>query len=180
LSGGEKARLQLARLLKMEANFLILDEPTNHLDIAAREVVEEALENYQGTLLIISHDRYFLDRIVDSLAIIDNQDIEQFDGNFTEWWQKKRIRERDERRAKSDIRAMEKEKGDVSTLDDKKLLDLEKEIDELEKEKQRLEFDMARNINERGKHHSVQNLKDLKQVTRKLELKYQRWEEIAG
>ena len=64
LSGGERNRLQLARLMVLKANFLILDEPTNHLDILAREAVEESLEDFQGTLLVVSHDRYFLDKVV--------------------------------------------------------------------------------------------------------------------
>ena len=64
LSGGERARISFMKLIKEQPNFLILDEPTNHLDIYSREVLEEALEDYDGTLLIVSHDRYFLESIV--------------------------------------------------------------------------------------------------------------------
>ena len=63
LSSGEKAKLLLAKIMTSGANFIILDEPTNHLDIQSREAIEEALANYPGTLLVISHDRYFLERI---------------------------------------------------------------------------------------------------------------------
>lgn len=177
LSGGEKARLQLARLLRTEANFLILDEPTNHLDIAAREVVEEALENYNGTLLVVSHDRYFLDRLVDGLAVIEDQKIELFDGNFSAWWQEKRMRELTARRAKE---RPGKSTGDAGPTDEeKKLLGLEAEIAVLEARKQEIEFQAAKDLNEHGKHRAVDGLRELKQVTQKLELLYRKWEQVA-
>ena len=81
LSGGERNRLQLARLIVQRANFLILDEPTNHLDILAREAVEEALEDFKGTLLIVSHDRYFLDKVVNRVVEVRDKGLVSYDGN---------------------------------------------------------------------------------------------------
>ncbi|MEZ5993841.1 MAG: ATP-binding cassette domain-containing protein [Planctomycetota bacterium] len=86
LSGGEKSRLQLARLVHEKVNFLMLDEPTNHLDIQACEQLEEMLEEFEGTLLIISHDRYFLDRLVNKVVELQDRKLQTFDGTFANWW----------------------------------------------------------------------------------------------
>jgi ATP-binding cassette, subfamily F, member 3 len=87
LSGGEKSRLQLARLVHEEVNFLILDEPTNHLDIRSCEQLESSLEEFEGTLLIISHDRYFLDKLVDHVVEIRDRKLVRHPGAFEPWWQ---------------------------------------------------------------------------------------------
>jgi len=84
LSGGEKSRLQIARLMLTDANFLLLDEPTNNLDIASSEVLEAALEEFDGTILAVSHDRYFLDKIVTTIvAIGDDGEVQLYPGNFS-------------------------------------------------------------------------------------------------
>ena len=90
LSGGQKSRLQLARLMAAQVNFLLLDEPTNHLDIFSCERVEEALEAFAGTVLVISHDRYFLDRMVERIVEVDNPSLKDYPGNFTEYWRRAR------------------------------------------------------------------------------------------
>jgi len=89
LSGGEKSRLQLARLVHEDVNFLMLDEPTNHLDIQACEQLEEMLLDFQGTLLVISHDRYFLDKLVDRVVEVKDQTLIDHPMRFAEWWHKK-------------------------------------------------------------------------------------------
>lgn len=89
LSGGEKNRLQLAKLMYKQVNFLILDEPTNHMDIESREVIEEALKRFSGTFLVISHDRYFLDSLVDRVLEIENCKLISHIGNFTSFFNKK-------------------------------------------------------------------------------------------
>ena len=83
LSGGEKSRVALAKLMLSTANFLILDEPTNHLDIPAREALEEALIAYPGTLLLVSHDRYFLDRVITCLLYMHHGTCETYPGNYS-------------------------------------------------------------------------------------------------
>jgi ATP-binding cassette subfamily F protein 3 len=86
LSGGEKGRLALAKLIYSRVNVLILDEPTNHLDIPSREALEEALDAYQGTIITISHDRYFLDRVATQILALDGEGrAEHYDGDYTEY-----------------------------------------------------------------------------------------------
>lgn len=86
LSGGERRRLQLLLILIQNPNFLILDEPTNDLDIGTLNVLEEFLENFQGTLVLVSHDRYFMDRLVEHLFVFEgNGSISDFPGNYTDW-----------------------------------------------------------------------------------------------
>src|SRR6266540_2279626 len=86
LSGGEKGRLALAKLIYSRVNVLVLDEPTNHLDIPSREALEEALDAYEGTILTISHDRYFLDRLATQILALDGQGLaEHYDGDYTEY-----------------------------------------------------------------------------------------------
>lgn len=89
LSGGEKSRLQIARLILTEANFLLLDEPTNNLDIASTEVLEVALEEFDGTVLAVSHDRYFLDKIATRIVAIDyDKQVRIYPGNFSYYFAK--------------------------------------------------------------------------------------------
>ena len=91
LSGGEKTKLVLARLLFHPANFLIFDEPTNHLDIDSRQALETALKEYQGTLLIVSHDRYFLDQVVGKIIAIEDGSLRVYDGNYSYYNEKKEV-----------------------------------------------------------------------------------------
>jgi ATP-binding cassette subfamily F protein 3 len=84
LSGGEKGRLALAKLIYSRVNVLVLDEPTNHLDIPSREALEEALDAYQGTIVTISHDRFFLDRVATQILALDGEgNAEHYDGDYT-------------------------------------------------------------------------------------------------
>ena len=85
LSGGERSRLQLALLVLSGANFLLLDEPTNNLDIVSAEVLEAALEDFVGTVLIISHDRYFLDRTVERLLAIEDGRLVAYQGGYSDY-----------------------------------------------------------------------------------------------
>ncbi len=90
LSGGEKARLQMAKLMLSPANFLLLDEPTNNLDIPSCEVLEDALQDFKGTTLIISHDRYFLDRLCTRIVELRDGKLVEYPGNYTYYQEKKR------------------------------------------------------------------------------------------
>jgi ATP-binding cassette, subfamily F, member 3 len=90
LSGGERSRLAMAKILLFPRNVLVLDEPTNHLDIPARETLEEALDEYEGTLLVVSHDRYFLDRVCTRLVAIEGTGVDLHTGNYTDWRRRRR------------------------------------------------------------------------------------------
>jgi len=92
LSGGERARLQIALITLSGANFLLLDEPTNHLDIPSCEVLEEALLDFQGTILAISHDRYFLDRIVDRIIELHGMGSDTYLGNYSDYENQRRLK----------------------------------------------------------------------------------------
>jgi len=85
LSGGERTRLQLCLLMLGGANCLLLDEPTNHLDIDAVEVLEGALESFDGTVIAVSHDRYFLDRIADRIVEVRDLEVTSTEGGFSDW-----------------------------------------------------------------------------------------------
>ncbi|MBI5822971.1 MAG: ABC-F family ATP-binding cassette domain-containing protein [Chloroflexi bacterium] len=89
LSGGERSRLQLALVVLSGANFLLLDEPTNNLDIASAEVLEQALEDFEGTALIISHDRYFLDQTVERLLVIEDGKLKEYHGGYSDYLETK-------------------------------------------------------------------------------------------
>lgn len=88
LSGGERGRVSLAKLMLSEANFLILDEPTNHLDITSKEILEEALNNYTGTVLYVSHDRYFINRTATRILDLTNQTMVNYIGNYDYYLEK--------------------------------------------------------------------------------------------
>lgn len=93
LSGGERMRLRLAQLMHQNHNLLILDEPTNHLDLEAKEVMEEALAEYPGTILAVSHDRYFLDKLFPVTYWLEEQTLERFDGCYSIAREKKKLEE---------------------------------------------------------------------------------------
>lgn len=91
LSGGEKGRLSLAKLMLSEANFLILDEPTNHLDIISKEILEEALNQYDGTVLFVSHDRYFINKAASRILDLTDQTVVNYIGNYDYYLEKREV-----------------------------------------------------------------------------------------
>jgi len=89
LSGGERSRLQLILIMLSGANFLLLDEPTNNLDIRSAEVLEEALEDFEGSVLVISHDRYFLDRVASRIVELENGKLIDYPGGYSDYQEAK-------------------------------------------------------------------------------------------
>lgn len=99
LSGGEKVKISLAKVILSDANFLILDEPTNFLDIQSIEGLEKMLKAYKGTVLLVSHDKKFLDDVVDNIIIIKNKKIIQYDGNYSKYLDE--IQDKNKKRSES-------------------------------------------------------------------------------
>ena len=89
LSGGERNRYALARILVSPSNFLLLDEPTNHLDMRAKDVLLEAISGYSGTVVFVSHDRYFIDRLATRVLEIENGAITAYEGNYEDYLRRK-------------------------------------------------------------------------------------------
>lgn len=141
LSGGERARIAILKLILSNANFLLLDEPTNHLDIDSKEVLEEALENYTGTIFTISHDRYFLNTVVDKILVLSENGITEYLGNYDYYINKKReteemsaiveVEEKTKTQLKDEKRK-EKEQREKEKKNKYKIKIIEQEIEEIE------------------------------------------------
>jgi len=155
LSGGEKSRIQLAKLMVSDANMLLLDEPTNHLDIMSRERVEDALEAFEGTLLVISHDRYFLDKLAERVIELRDQTMVSHVGNFSDFWEMKRAVKRE-------------------VMGDGVNLEVETQIESLEGEKLKLEQGMKRAFEKRDFKQGENLSRQLRQVERQIEDLYER------
>ena len=139
LSGGEKSRVALAKALTADANFLILDEPTNHLDIASVNILISALKQYEGTFIVVSHDRYLLDNVANKIWFIEDQEIKEYPGTYEEYeeWNSKRVYVPKNIAATPKKEEKKEEKPKVQT-DDKS-----KEIKKLNIELQKLEAEIA-------------------------------------
>ncbi len=134
LSGGEQSRVALAKLMLTEANLLLLDEPTNHLDIAARDALEQALCEYDGTLLVVSHDRYFLDRMVQRVLHLESGKMREYLGNYSSYREKKAQEEVPVRRRRPHKKAVEHKPVHKRGFSKRKLESLEEEIAYIERE----------------------------------------------
>ncbi len=141
LSGGERRRLYLLTVLMKNPNFLILDEPTNDLDIATLNVLEDFLEDFPGCLIVVSHDRYFLDNLVDHVFVFEgNGKIKDFPGNYTEYQEKKAAEKQQERKTEKQttpkpVAPKQKEKTKLTFKEQREYDELEKAIEQLESTK---------------------------------------------
>ncbi|MCP4219039.1 MAG: ABC-F family ATP-binding cassette domain-containing protein [bacterium] len=146
LSGGEKARVSLAKILLSPVNFLIMDEPTNHLDKESREALENALANYNGTLVLISHDRYFLDKLVSRVWELKDHRLKEYDGNYSEYLAKRDtievVRQKDQKAAVPGTKKTKEQKrleAQARQAISKDLNKIKREVEKLEDEIHRLE-----------------------------------------
>ena len=192
LSGGERRRLYLCTVLMRNPNFLVLDEPTNDLDIVTLQVLEEYLRSFKGCVIVVSHDRYFMDKVVDHLLVFQGQgDVRDFPGNYTqyrEWKEEKLQAERDmqkasprqEQKAPAAPRHRSDEDGKKRKLtfkEKREMETLEKEIEALEAEKKEIEAALC------GGSLSVEELteksKRLPLLNEELDEKSMRWLELS-
>lgn len=179
LSGGEKARVAFMKLMLEKPNFLILDEPTNHLDIYSREILINSLEQYPGTILVVSHDRNFLDSIVNKIYELKDVGVETFDGDYEQYKaQKDKIKIKNEEAIKS-YEEQKKTKNYLSSLE-KKILHLEEDIQKLESEKEKVTLD----FNKAGEKNDLDKLLKLQELLDNIDLKiiekFEEWEKFEA
>lgn len=188
LSGGEKRRLKLLRVLMSNPNFLILDEPTNDLDIFAMSVLEDYLRNFQGCLIVVSHDRYFMDKMVDHLFVFEGEGvIKDIVGNYTDFRKKQIQDKRDEKNGISQVKIEKvvEEKPKVKEEVKRKLTFKEKaEFESLEKNLEKLELDkatiLAKISSEGVSNQDVYELGvKLGEIVSEIEEKTNRWIELS-
>lgn len=197
LSGGERGRVSLAKLMLSEANFLILDEPTNHLDITSKEILEHALVHYEGTVLFVSHDRYFINKTATRILELHEQQILNYIGNYDYYLEKRDVQraaqcknaDQDAKDAadappsketggKEDWKQKKQRQAEQRRLENE-LHKVESRIEQLENEKKELEAEMAKPevavISAKVMElHTVASQKE-----EELELLYHKWEELT-
>ena len=183
LSGGERRRLQLLRVLMNNPNFLILDEPTNDLDLMTLNVLEDYLETFEGCLMVVSHDRYFMDRLTDHLFVFEgNGKVRDFPGNYTDLREQGGLKTSKEKLQESK-KPVEKLEESVS-MDKKKLsYNEQREFEGLEGEMEKLELrkeEIGEKMNTISDYEELQKLaQELEEVKGLLEEKEMRWLELS-
>ncbi|MED1864081.1 ABC-F family ATP-binding cassette domain-containing protein [Fictibacillus nanhaiensis] len=188
LSGGEKRRLYMLKVLMEEPNVLFLDEPTNDLDIQTLGILEEYLENFPGVVLTVSHDRYFLDRVVDHLLAFEgNAEVERFQGSYTDYMDEKKERDEMAATVKKEASFVEmtepaaphrKEKKKKLSYKDQQDWDtIEERIMNLEEKKEQIESEIVAAGSDFGKISEL--MVEQKKVESELEAAMERWEELS-
>ena len=178
LSGGEKVRLSFAKLLLMHSNLLILDEPTNHLDIPGKEALEEALDDYEGTLLFVSHDRYFISRLANKLLVLGDGTAEFLEMTYQEYEEKNQEKEAEVKTVKAEKKEVQPRKMSPDSLR-REIARLETKITETE---QLLEDKRALHF-EPEYYHDFRKMNELDEeidsIHNELAHLYERWEELS-
>lgn len=187
LSGGERARVAILKLILSNANFLLLDEPTNHLDIDSKEVLEEALLNYTGTLFTISHDRYFLNTVVDKILVLDSEGITEYLGNYDYYMEKKKqtlemntvevVEEKTKTQLKDEKRK-EREQREIEKKARIKRQNIEKEIEEIEGKIEELNLLMCQEEVYSNPEKSKEVSQNKSNLEEKLNNLYEEWEQL--
>ncbi|QQS33350.1 MAG: ABC-F family ATP-binding cassette domain-containing protein [Acidobacteriota bacterium] len=189
LSGGEKGRLALAKLIYSQKNVLILDEPTNHLDIPAREALEAALDEYPGTIITVSHDRFFLDRIATQILSLEaDGTVLDFNGNYTEFhdWRDSRRAASDDKNVRSNVIVVKSAPNAARTKFSKnqrqqierRIAEIEKRLPDMEKEVLRLTSEMSE-PEVAADYPRLQELTDaLTKAEESVNAHYREWEEL--
>ena len=191
LSGGERARVAILKLILSKSNLLLLDEPTNHLDIDSKEVLEDALKEYEGTLLTISHDRYFLNTVVDRILVLKPDGIEEYLGNY-EYYQNKKKEESEKSylaemedlpsKTKTQIkeeRRREKELKKNENKAKKLIKDIEVEIELLEKQIGGLDYMLCQEEVYTSPERTREVNQEKSDLEKRLSKLYEKWEQIV-
>lgn len=188
LSGGEKCRINLLKLMLSKSNLLLLDEPTNHLDIVSREALEDALLSYDGTVLVISHDRYFLNKVINKIYELNEDGIKEYLGNYSYYVEKKKNPQRyeeellnqgktktqiqEERKKKRELEKQEKEKQ-------QKLKTIETSISDYENKLLKLQNELCLEEVYSNPQKSEEVNKEIAAAESVLEKLYSEWEELV-
>jgi len=181
LSGGEKKRLYLLTILMKNPNFLILDEPTNDLDLITLKVLEDFLDEFEGCIITVSHDRYFMDRLVDHLFVFEGDGmVRDFPGNYTDYRQNRETElkpKKQDQKEKPKVKDSESEKRKLTYNEKKEYDTIESEIDALEQEK------MTIGARFNDSDLDVEKMKELgirlKAIDKEIAEKTDRWMELA-
>ena len=196
LSGGERGRISLAKLMLSNANFLILDEPTNHLDIVSKEILENALKDYTGTVLYVSHDRYFINQTATRILELTGQTLVNYIGNYDYYLEKKEELTRiyapaadatapeetaapsEASSTKLDWKAQKEEQARLRKKENE-LKKTEKRIEELETRDSEIDEEMSKPEVATNVAECVKLSKEKAEIAAELEELYEKWEELA-
>lgn len=190
LSGGERGRVSLAKLMLSEANFLILDEPTNHLDIVSKEILEQALNRYTGTVLYVSHDRYFINQTATRILDLTNQAMVNYIGNYDYYLEKKDeltqiyapetavAAEEASSTSKLDWKQQKEEQARQRKRENE-LKKTEQDIEKLENRDKEIDEEMAQPEIAVNVAECIRLSKEKAEIAEKLEVLYEKWEELA-
>ena len=191
LSGGEKGRVSLAKLMLSEANFLILDEPTNHLDIASKEILEEALNSYTGTVFCVSHDRYFINQTATRILDLTNQSLVNYIGNYDYYLEKQEeltqkyapaLTQQTATKEISQTKLIWQQKKEEQARQRKlenELKKTEQRIEELETRDQEIDETLALPEVCTNVAECLKLSREKEKIAQELEILYERWEELA-
>ena len=176
LSGGEKCRINLLKLMLSKSNLLLLDEPTNHLDIMSREALERAILSYNGTLIVISHDRYFLNKVINKIWELEQDKLNIYLGNYSYYSDKKKNPHRYEGIEENNIGKTKTQIKDEK----KKKREREKEISIVEESLDRLQEELCKEEIYSNPNESVRVNKEISTTQNKLDSLYEEWEELSS
>lgn len=187
LSGGEKSRVALARTLISEANFLMLDEPTNHLDMQSENILIQALQQYKGSFVVVSHNRHFVSQVANKIWYIEDKEIKEYPGTFQEYeyWRSQQVPQQDAK-ANTVKKPAKQKTSKPKLVDTNELKSLEKELANIESLIEKCEKQVVQAENEMAKTEVYSNPERLTEantlfesVKKELELHQSKWEDIA-
>jgi len=186
LSGGEKCRINLLKLMLSKSNLLLLDEPTNHLDIPSREALEDAILSYDGTLIVISHDRYFLNKVINRIMELKEDGAHEYLGNYNYYLEKKEKPQRFEEyesinngKTKTQIKEEKKKKRNIAKEEKNKLLTIKKLEETISKDEDKLQLLQEKLCKEEVYSNPSESIKvnnEIKEIEANLESLYEKWE----